>query len=721
MEEYNNNLHYTFKKDLKEYKMNLNPIGNAIKQIRKFIEKVHKVPEEESLALTKKLIKDHKAKNPIVTYYNKNEVGDMEKTTTTLSNYISEVAKDGNVIVPSFTVYTHPSKKKSIHSEFLFQNVIKRTEDKHNAFKYKQLGDKVKEDYYETMQKIRKIFNNSVSGAYGSKGTILSNYSAHYTLTSITRSVASIGNMTTESLVAGNKYFKDADVTINYIVAIITGISKPLIERVVDKFNIYIPTADELMEMILFSTRWYWSDAIKEEEIYKLLCELEPFERCAVMYINDLWHFKKYNDTLMRDIISGMGLSATGLSKDNLKDIGNSPEGIMNLVHLICNEDIKGMKVDYKALVGTPLLDKIGSTAKQIQNTMDKYFMFFKAFYTTDILPTSIAYIRDMLRDAIVLSDTDSTCGAYDKWVEWYYGDIQFHPESIGIAGSIMTINTQLIDHHIKVLCANMNVDKNDYEILKMKNEFYWPVFVATNASKHYYADTYIREGNVFKESEMELKGVHLIASTIKIELKKLTHKIMEDLLHSVKNQEELYLKTYIDKVAEIEMSIVNSIRAGDVSVFKRMPVKGASTYKNGPDVSPYQYHTFWETNLAEKYGSPGMPPYTMVKIPLILENKTAVQDFLLSIKDEEIKSKMTTFFNNRKANDFKTLRLPLDIAIRGGIPTEFLDVINMKRIINDNLYAVYMVLETLGFHKKPKNTVYETLIEYDKENNEDK
>ena len=44
-----------------------------------------------------------------------------------------------------------------------------------------------------------------------------------------------------------------------------------------------------------------------------------------------------------------------------------------------------------------------------------------------------------------------------------------------------------------------------------------------------------------------------------------------------------------------------------------------------------------------------------------------------------------------------------------------------MKRIINDNLYAVYMVLETLGFHKKPKNTVYETLIEYDKENNEDK
>ena len=56
-----------------------------------------------------------------------------------------------------------------------------------------------------------------------------------------------------------------------------------------------------------------------------------------------------------------------------------------------------------------------------------------------------------MLRDSIVLSDTDSTCGSYDKWVNWYYGEDVFHAESIGIAGAIMTINNQIMDHFIKV------------------------------------------------------------------------------------------------------------------------------------------------------------------------------------------------------------------------------------------------------------------------------
>ena len=150
-------------------------------------------------------------------------------------------------------------------------NVALRSSDKKQSFKYKLAGDKVKQDYYETMQKIRKIFNNSVSGAYGSKGTILSNYSAHYTLTSITRSVASIGNAITESMVAGNKYFKDADVTLNYIVAIVNGIKEEFVKLAINKYKLYVPTAEECLEMILYSSRWYWKDLKKEEIILTYL------------------------------------------------------------------------------------------------------------------------------------------------------------------------------------------------------------------------------------------------------------------------------------------------------------------------------------------------------------------------------------------------------------------------------------------------------------------
>ena len=48
----------------------------------------------------------------------------------------------------------------------------------------------------------------------------------------------------------------------------------------------------------------------------------------------------------------------------------------------------------------------------------------------------------------------------------------------------------------------------------------------------------------------------------------------------------------------------------------------------------------------------------------------------------------------------------------------EKLNVINVKRIISDNLQPFYMVLESLGFYKKPTLCIYES-TGYSKEENE--
>ena len=710
-DELSNDISLTFRNDLKDYQMNLNPVKNALEQLQIYVAKTYDLDTDTAKLLTKKIIKDNNPKNPIVTYNNKNEVGDMETVTNTLTGYLKDTIDDGNIIVPSFTNYVHPSKKLSYHSDFLFQNVALRSSDKKLAHKYEQEGDKEKFNYYNTMQNIRKIFNNSVSGAYGSKGTILSNFSAHYTLTSITRCMASIGNITTESIVAGNKYFKDADVTMNYILTVAQRANKNMVERVIDKFKLYIPTSEECMEMILYSSRWYWTDLDKEDVIYKFIQKLQPYERVALMYVNDLWHFKEYNSDVARDLIENMGTRRTGLSKVPLSDIAKAPEGIMNLVHLVCTDDIKGMNVNYKALDGTPIIDALASTAVHIYKTMDKYWLFFKAFFTTDILPTSTAYLKDMIRDSIVLSDTDSTCGAYDRWVQWYFGDNQFHAEAIGIAGAVMTINTLVMDHFIKVFSANMNIDKKNYEILKMKNEFYWHIFVATNAGKHYYANTYVKEGSVYAEDKLERKGVHLIASSIKQDLQKVTKSMLEEILETVKTKQPISLRKWVERIAKIELDIINLVKSGDVSIFKRGPIKEAKSYKNGPTESPYQYHVWWNEHFGDRYGKVAEPPYTAIKIPLLLDNKTAVQEWLDSIVDLETKAKLVHWYENRKAKDFKTLRLPMAAAESIGIPEEFRSVVNSKRIISDNLQPLYMLLESLGFYKKPTLCIYESIV----------
>lgn len=714
---FENDIKHTFKNPTESYGSNLDPIKGYFNQVGYYIHKKYNLPIEESNNLIRKIVKDFKPKNPMVTFNKKKENGDMERVEDKLSNYIKDTIDNGELIVPSFTTYIHPSVKKSLHSEFLFINVRKRSEDKHKSFEYKQAGNKPMELYYSTMQKIRKIFNNAVSGAYGSKGSILSNPSGHYTLTSITRCVASIGNMTTESMIAGNKYFRDPEVTINYIIAITTRTAKFSVRNLINKFNIHIPTVDEVMNMILFSSRWYWESKEKENVIYEYISSLCDEERCMVMYCNDLWHFKTYNDQLMRNIIDDIGKISNEPVEKHMEIISKAPEGILNLAQCICADIIKGKKVDFKKMEGTEDLNYIASTTLKIMKGMDKYYLIFKIFFTTDILPTSIAYIRDMLRDAIVLSDTDSTCGSYDKWLLWYYGESMFNAEAIGIANAIMTINTQVMDHHIKILAANMNIDKSMYETLKMKNEFYWSVFIATNVSKHYFAYTEIQEGNVFEESELELKGVHLIASTIKIEIKKLIHKIMVDLLQAIKNKETINLKDYINKTIEIETGIVNGIKKGDVSYFKRIPIKGAKSYKQGPNDSPYQFHLLWEEIFAEKYGSMGEPPYMFVKIPLEINNKSEMNDFLNQLEDKEIKSKFEKLFERKKLSKYTTIRLPMDIVTRNGIPEELVNFVAISRIIEDSLYALYMVLETLGFYRKPGLQVYQ--LGYESENKE--
>ena len=703
-----NDVNYTFKNPTIEYAVNMNPVNTYMQHMRTYVSKKFNLDIETTNRLIREAVKSNKPKDPKVVFNRKKENGDMERVEDTLKSYLKDVIDGGHIIVPSFTVYNHPSERKSLHAEFLFINVKKRSEDKHKSFEYKQQGNKPMEDYYSTMQKIRKIFNNAVSGAYGSKGSILSNPSGHYTLTSITRSVASIGNMTTESMIAGNKYFRNAEVTINYIVALVNRTNSRTVRYTIDKYNIHVPTANEVMDMILFSTKWYWENKPKENIIFDFIKTLNDEERCMVMYCNDLWHFKQYNDKVMREIIESLGMISVEPVDNHADLVKKAPEGILNLALCICSDLLKGKKFDVGKMQGTEELNTVASTIQKIMLGMDKYWLFFRTFYTTDIMPTSVAYIRDMLRDAIVLSDTDSTCGSYDKWLEWYYGEPTFNAEAVGIANAIMTINTQVMDHHIKILAANMNIDKSMYETLKMKNEFYWSVFIATNVSKHYYAYTEIQEGNTFKESELELKGVHLIASSIKIEIKKFIHQIMKDLLNAIKNKDTISLKTYIEKTIEIELGILNGIKSGNISYFKRIPIKGAKSYKQGPEQSPYQFHLLWDRIFADKYGSLGEPPYTFVKVPLVMDNKAKLNEFVENIQDTDIKLKFKELFERKNLGTYTTIRIPMDIVTRKGIPDEILDYVNTSNIIEDSLYALYMLLETLGFYRKPGMQVYQ-------------
>ena len=50
---------------------------------------------------------------------------------------------------------------------------------------------------------------------------------------------------------------------------------------------------------------------------------------------------------------------------------------------------------------------------------------------------------------------------------------------------------------------------------------------------------------------------------------------------------------------------------------------------------------------------------------------------------------------------DMKVLRVPVTVSEVKGIPEEFKDFIHINKIVDENLKAVYYVLESLGFYRK--------------------
>ena len=695
-----------------DYKNNIDPIEQYIKITSKYISKKKGMPLEEAEKKIRAYIKDNKRyNNPKVKFRERNLKGDTEIKVSTLNSYIKYPIKTGNIIVPSFTVYFKPEIKKSLHSEFIYENVAERNMHKKLAFKYENENKIDLFKKHNTIQKTKKIFNNSLSGAYGSSGTILYNPSAHYTLTSITRCVSGTGNSLSETVISGNRHFATPGIALNYISTVITFIDKNKLKSIVDKYKLYIPTVDDLMEMVLKSTRYYWKSVVQERKIYNLLLTLDDMERIWVLYLNDLWYMRKHNELILRDMFSLFlekpDVSKINLSKEEMVNSLNNHKEYLNMLHHIRADVLQGKNPVYKDLDIDTIKELYGSLIKA-KDTFDKYDDLLMTFLITDLLPTNIAYIRDMLREVIVLSDTDSTCATYEDWVIWYYGENKFSVEGMAATGVIMTLATTSIDHGIKVFASNMNIPKDRVNLIAMKNEFYWDVFVNTNVSKHYFADFWIKEGNVRAKPKNEIKGVNLIASNVYGLVRDIRLWIINDIFKQVRLKTTIPIRHYLKIILALEQFIIQKVLDGSPSILKLDKIKGEDSYKLDKYKSPYFHYLLWQKVFAKKYDNAPDPMYMAVKTPVTTDSKRKIKEFVDSLKNvnEEMALGFEALLKEANKTSLGSLKLPLANLLEKGLPEELKPILNMDKIIFDNCNVLYMIVESLGYHKLPKNTL---------------
>jgi len=184
-----------------------------------------------------------------------------------------------------------------------------------------------------------------------------------------------------------------------------------------------------------------------------------------------------------------------------------------------------------------------------------------------------------------------------------------------------------------------------------------------------------------------------------------LAEKIMLDIMWTVNNNKKLELKKYINQTLEAERMILEKITSGSPDVLKLEKIKEAKAYKASEYDSPYFHYLLWQDIFAEDYGDAPEPTYMAIKVPTIIETKNDMKQFLDSL-DERYREKYEKALRKYNKDTIKTYKLPLIITYNKGIPKELHNIINTKRVIQDNCKVLYIILETIGFYVKEDETL---------------
>lgn len=693
-----------FLKPVDFYQRRINPIAQYVEQNSFYLHKMTGTSLEQAKQFIINGIKGNKFPNqrdPVVNYFERNENLDREKHKNRLSHCIQSIVKNEEILAPTFTTYLPTSKRKSILVGFIDNNVKIRSKAKKEAHKAQSEGLNDLFIMKNNEQDNRKRYNNSMSGAFGGQGTILSNQTAHSTLTTITRTVSSMGNSSNEKIISGNRHYRNADIVLANLISITSSLDKQEFQEVMTKYNLVYPSITDTMDCIYYSSDLYGKDPKAFKKVIDFVSVLEPIERAAFVYIGDLFHLRKHNETFVMNFLLELSKKVTGVHvEDPIGVLKNMDELIVNYGHQACLTECRGIGKDYSKL-STFDLNTVAATCKNIEQTVIKYKDLISALFLTRNVPASTAFIPNMIRRTVVLSDTDSTMFSLDEWVVWHRGSLVFDDAEFGFAGAVMFIATQCIAHCLALFSANMNVEREKLFLLGMKPEFVFPVHCQTSVAKHYWASILVKEGNVHAKMKDEIKGVNLKNSAAPKSIIDNAQEKMKEILSKIYDGKKISIIAELKRLADIERNITTSLLNGDVEFYKMSKIKTAEAYTKGPKESPYQHHDLWQTVFAPKYGNVEDPIYIVIKVPTILDNKTAVKNWLDSIADRELAERMAKWLIEYNKTSLPTMYLSTQYVKSYGIPEEIKSIISIKRIVLDLTGTDRMVVETLGYYIK--------------------
>lgn len=638
--------------------------------------------------------------------------GDREEKHTTIDKLFRTVIDKQIISAPSLTFYLPEHVKRSKLAEFTAENVRKRAVVKNEMYEAAAAGNEVLKINKKNEQNAVKTLNNGMSGAFSSPFTVIFNQSSHSVLTSTCRTATSFGNAGNERLLGGSRHYDTPSRVIDHFLSIGTLTDFHAFKECMDKYGLHVPTVEETMGVITYSSDLYWRSEEGLSRVRQFVERVSDMERAAFVYMGDFFHLAKFNDEFMRGFITAliakeMVEDCTNWTDDDWKAAEKTIDGDMKIVIAQFRTDVvplgksfgdvkKKDKETEKALPWSEqgAYKELIRSAVFLQRTIGNYACLIKNILTTKNLPINIARMPDVVRRVGVVSDTDSTMMTAQWWAQWYCGQ-HYGETATRVSDAMIYIATQHLRHLMASMSANIGVAKERIFLYAMKNEFKFDSFALTTKAKHYFSIITGQEGQLKKDPELEVKGVSLRTSNIPPIIMKEFKKTIRQLCITVAKGERIEIIPLMEKVAAIEHNVVESLRSGNAGYLKTTNIKSRDAYQG--DEKSYHYHRMYNTIFGPKYGYIEEPPYDAVKLPVNLETKTALKEWIESIEDPIIRNGAQAWFEETKGRTYSTLILPEHLVENHGIPPELIAAANVRKTAFATVEPYYHILECLG------------------------
>lgn len=692
--------------DVDDYRRDYNIVKGAFEDAAHYLSRCTGDDYETCLDYVKKTLVpggELGMKDPSVKMLHRDKSTDRERGMTTFTQYLKHVEDKDLLMAPTMTVYEREERSPSILSEYIGDRIDERKVYKGRMFDAGQRGDAVARSIADSQQSSCKIDANSLSGAHNSEHGILFIKSAHSTLTTTCRMSTAYANGNNEKFIQGSRHYWKPDVVYNNIASICSMVNLSEIDEVVIRYGLVYPSTDQVMDCIVRSSNLYWSSEKHMASIRRYVSGMTPTERAAFMYVGDLYHLAILNERVVRELFDYFITTPTHHVPDPdsvLRDMDDDTQVYMSVM---LQDVFRGKKFDEISKNNPEGWQKIADQVTQVKSGLYHYDYLIRVLWASPVAPASVAVLPDAVRRSVVAGDTDSTIFTVQWWVQWYLGKLDFSQTAYRVAATVAYFTSQMVVHLLATMSANMGISKKHLFKIAMKNEFCFPLFVPTNRSKHYFAYQLAKEGNVFEELELELKGAELRSSQTPASIKELEIEMIHDLMQEVLENGELSADDKLFRVARIEHQIRKDIKGNSANWFRTRQLKDKDTYTN-PYSSIWQYYEMWNEVFGPKYGEVDPPPYMAVSFKVAAKNKTEIQEWLDGIADPDIRQRLKAWMERRNKKQMSEIMLPLPVIDRVGVPDELIEGANLAKVVYTIMSPFYIILETLGFyfHTKP-------------------